>query len=134
MRNDHTPQSQELVEHAPFCPHGACWRGHGRNRPGGLPAPGFSEAKFVRIDDGTPLRRDELLFRYKVRGRRVITASPSFYFQEGEAAIYEQARYARVKADENGRTRLVALCDARGLDLKPDEKAAPKPGRDSRQK
>lgn len=83
---------------------------------------------FVRLDDGTPLGRDEFPLRYKARGRRVITAAPSFYFQEGEAAIYAKARYAKVKVDENGTTLLVALCDARGMDLKPDKQGGREPG------
>ncbi len=79
------------------------------------------EALFVRLDDGTPLGRDEFFLAFKVRGSRVITAAPAFYFQEGHARAYERARYGRVKMDGTGRTLLAALCDEQGRDIRPEE-------------
>ncbi|CAK7047975.1 MAG: hypothetical protein DELT_00910 [Desulfovibrio sp.] len=74
-------------------------------------------ASFVRLDNGDPLGEGEYLLRFKVRGERVITASGAWYFQEGHARQYEEARYGRVKIAENGKTLLVALCDAAGMDI-----------------
>lgn len=79
------------------------------------------KALFVRLDDGTPLGEDEFFLAFKVRGSRVITAAPAFYFQEGHARAYERARYGRVRMDGSGRTLLAALCDARGRDIRPEE-------------
>jgi uncharacterized membrane-anchored protein len=76
-------------------------------------------AVFERLDDGTPLREGEFFLAFKLRGRRLITASPAFYFQEGYAEVYERARYGRIKLDGQGRTLLVALCDANGQDMRP---------------
>lgn len=90
--------------------------------PGDRPVPPgegkpFPVAAFVRLDDGTPLARDEMPLAFKLRGRRIITAAPAFYFQEGDAAVYARARYGRIKIDATGRTLLVALCDDMGQDL-----------------
>ncbi|SBW09420.1 conserved exported hypothetical protein [uncultured delta proteobacterium] len=91
--------------------------GDGRGGPGAA-AP-FPAVVFVRLDDGTPLAQDELLLAFKLRGMRIITAAPAFYFQEGDARVYERARYGRVKVDGNGKTLLFALCDDAGRDLRP---------------
>ena len=99
-----------------------------RNAPGDFAA-GFPAVVFARLDDGTPLAPGEFLLGYKARGRRVVTAAPSFYFQEGDAAVYERARFGRVKVDGNGKTLLVALCDEEGRDLEPERKTEGNNGR-----
>lgn len=91
--------------------------GRGGREPGAPPP--FPAVVFVRLDDGSPLARDEMLLAFKLRGMRVITAAPAFYFQEGDASVYERARYGRVKVDGNGKTLLIALCDDAGQDLRP---------------
>lgn len=72
---------------------------------------------FVRFDDGTPLSEGEYRLRFKVRGSRVISVASAFYFQEGQGSFYENARYGRVKAGRDGKTLLVALCDANEEDI-----------------
>ena len=76
-------------------------------------------AAFVRLDDGTPLAPGELRLAFKVRNRGVRTVSSAFYFQEGTAAAYEQARFGRVKVEGYGKTLLLALCDKDGRDIHP---------------
>src|SRR5262245_30748078 len=51
-----------------------------------------SIARFVRIDRGTPLAPDELRLRYRVRDQRPKFASNDFFFQEGDAELYQSAR------------------------------------------
>lgn len=91
----------------------------GRVREPALALP-FPAVAFDRLDDGAPLARDEMLLAFKVRGSRIITAAPAFYFQEGDARVYGRARYGRVKIDGSGKTLLVALCDDAGRDLRPE--------------
>ena len=71
-------------------------------------------ADFVRLDDGSPLRDDEFYLAYKFRGQRVITAATAYYFQEGTARHYENARFGQFKVAANGKTILVGLCTAEG--------------------
>jgi uncharacterized membrane-anchored protein len=86
------------------------------------PEAAFPAVAFVRLDDGAPLAPDEMPLAFKVRGRRIITAAPAFYFQEGNAGVYEGARYGRVKIDGKGKTLLVALCDGDARDIVPEKK------------
>lgn len=81
----------------------------------------YPAASFVRLDDGSPLARDEVLLAFKVRERSVVTAAPAFYFQEGYADAYARARFGRVKMGTDGKTLLVGLCDESGLDIVPEK-------------
>jgi uncharacterized membrane-anchored protein len=68
---------------------------------------------FARLDDGSPLTGDEHRLRYKTvhwTGDLAIGAE-SFFFQEGQAEVYEDARYGVLRVDEKGRSVLVGLAD-----------------------
>ncbi len=69
--------------------------------------------RFVRrhIAD-TPLAEDErlLLYRQKRWGSLDIGAR-SFFFQEGDAELYEGARYGELRITEDGQTLLIGLLD-----------------------
>jgi uncharacterized membrane-anchored protein len=69
--------------------------------------------RFVRHDTpGTPLAAGELLLRYKVRQRRVRLGAEAFFFQEGHADRYEQAKYGELRVTGDGSSVLVGLRDA----------------------
>jgi uncharacterized membrane-anchored protein len=71
-------------------------------------------AKFVRIYKGESLGPNEhLLFYRKRKGLRF--GAESFFFQEGDAKLYAEAKYAELRVDESGRSVLVGL---RGEDLR----------------
>ena len=96
-----------------------------RDSHGGAAEPSESprgEAVFARLDDGSPLADGEVFIQFKLRGGEIRSAASAFYFQEGRAALYEGARFGRVKVDGNGKTLLVTLCDAKGMDIAPEEK------------
>ena len=76
-------------------------------------------ADFVRLDDGSPLRNDEFYLSYKLRGHRVITAATAYYFQEGTARHYENARFGQFKVAVSGKTVLVGLCNTEGKLIEP---------------
>lgn len=78
-------------------------------------------ARFSRLDDGTPLQEDEIAIAFKMRGFRVVTAAPAFYFAEGTGEAYARAAFGRVAVGSDGRTLLLALCDAKGRDIRPQE-------------
>ncbi|WP_291441586.1 GDYXXLXY domain-containing protein [Desulfovibrio sp.] len=71
-------------------------------------------ADFVRLYDGKDLREDEFLLAYKLRGHRVISVASAFYFEEGSAKLYEQARFGLFKVADDGKTLLINLCDSQG--------------------
>lgn len=79
-------------------------------------------AQFVRLDDGTPLGEDEVLIAFKVRGSRVVTAAPAFYFEEGSGKYYQSAGFGRVTLGRDGKTLLLALCDGKGRDIRPERR------------
>jgi uncharacterized membrane-anchored protein len=71
-------------------------------------------ARYARLDDGSPLADDEALLKYKqveVRGR-IRLGAESFFFEEGQADRYDNARYGVLHVDEAGNSVLVGLADA----------------------
>jgi len=70
-------------------------------------------AKKVRIqDDRNPINDSEYLIEYTSKGFRGINiGSESFFFQEGEAEKYENAKYGGLKVDSKGNSILIGLYD-----------------------
>ena len=69
--------------------------------------------RFVRHDvPGTPLAPGELLLRYKVREDRVRLGAEAFFFQEGHAERYVQAKYGELRVTGDGSSVLVGLRDS----------------------
>jgi len=69
-------------------------------------------ANFRRLADGRPLAPDEVLLRYRVRNGDVKFATNAFFFEEGQAARYEQARFGAFRVDRDGEMILTGLRDA----------------------
>lgn len=75
-----------------------------------------------RMMDDSGMNEDEMLLRYHLvrrwRGEQdLIYAADSFLFPEGQAKTYENARYAVLKVDAEGRAALVGLADENGQRL-----------------
>jgi len=64
---------------------------------------------FRRIDDGMPLASDELVIRYRVRDGAVKFATNAFFFQEGNADHYANARFGEFRVSQNGDALLIGL-------------------------
>lgn len=79
-------------------------------------------AGFVRRDQGEPLEGDERFLRYRIRGGRIQLGAESFFFQEGQAGFYSQARFAEFRVTPAGVLVLVGLRDE---DLQPLELREP---------
>jgi uncharacterized membrane-anchored protein len=71
---------------------------------------------FRRFDDGTPLAAGEIRLRYRIRAGEPKLASNAFFFQEGHARYYEQARFGEFRVSAEGDAILTGL---RGKDLEP---------------
>ncbi len=68
-------------------------------------------AAYKGLYAGDALSEDELLLRYRVRNGAVKFATDAFFFQEGNAKIYENAKYGQFRVDAAGELLLVAMYD-----------------------
>jgi uncharacterized membrane-anchored protein len=66
-------------------------------------------ASFVRLDTGAPLAAGEARLRYRIREQQVKFATNAFFFQEGTASQYAQARYGEFRVAPGGDMLLVHL-------------------------
>jgi len=66
-------------------------------------------AAYVRRDDGAPLAAGEAVLRYRVRNDEVKFATNAFFFQEGHAKYYGNARYGEFRSAPDGEVILTAL-------------------------
>jgi uncharacterized membrane-anchored protein len=67
-------------------------------------------------DDGQPLAADEVAIGLRPKNGRWVLVTDAFFFKEGEAARWAQARFGEFRVDASGKALLVGL---RGDGLKP---------------
>jgi uncharacterized membrane-anchored protein len=67
---------------------------------------------FRRFDDGTPLAAGEARLRYRVRNGLPKFATNAFFFEEGHASDYAQARFGEFRVAPDGEAILTRLRDA----------------------
>jgi uncharacterized membrane-anchored protein len=75
---------------------------------------------FESIYQGQPLQKDELKLNYRVRNDEVKFATNAFFFEEGTAELYEQARYGEFKVNEQGELLLNAMYTAQLTKITPN--------------
>ena len=80
---------------------------------------GTTRAELARLDDGQPLAKDEVRLDYRVRDGRVKVATDAYFFQEGTASAFEQARYGDLRVAPGGTAILVGLQDKDLATIKP---------------
>ncbi len=68
-------------------------------------------AQLVRIDDGTNLSAQEYYLTYKVGKHRISLGAESFFFEEGQGPIFEEAVYGELVVDSKGKSILIGLRD-----------------------
>lgn len=70
-------------------------------------------AKKVRIQENkTPINDNEFLIEYtSKKWRNINIGAESYFFQEGEADKYENAKYGGIKVDSQGNSLLIGLYD-----------------------
>ena len=76
-------------------------------------------ATFRRLDDGRPLAPGEMRLRYRVRAGQPNFATNAYFFEEGQAKAYENARYGEFRVDEDGEMILTGLRDGQFRPLRP---------------
>jgi uncharacterized membrane-anchored protein len=71
-------------------------------------------ARFVRVDDDAPLAAGEqrLSFKHPSGSSTLQYGAEAFFFQEGDAALYADAKYGVLRVDDDGNSILVGLADA----------------------
>jgi uncharacterized membrane-anchored protein len=70
-------------------------------------------AHFKRIyQEGASLQTNEILLRFRQRGGEIRLGAESFFFQEGHAKYYNNARYSELRVAPSGESVLVGLRDA----------------------
>lgn len=80
-----------------------------------------SVASFNRLEDENPLASNEIFLRYRVRENAIKFASNAFFFQEGHARVYQNARYGQFRVDEKGELLLTSMYDKELKKLTPDK-------------
>jgi uncharacterized membrane-anchored protein len=69
-------------------------------------------ATFSRLAaSDSPLADAERRLRYRKRGESLRVAGDAFFFEEGQAALYETARFGELRVDASGEAVLVGLRD-----------------------
>ena len=74
---------------------------------------------FARIDNGTPLAANEARMHYRVRNDQIKFATNAFFFQVGDAHLYDKARYGEFRVGGDGESILTGLRDEQLLLLGP---------------
>jgi len=69
-------------------------------------------ATYRRIDDGKALEPDEIYLRYRVRQGEIKFATNAFFFEEGRASDYANARYGEFRVSNDGDMILTGMRDA----------------------
>ena len=75
-------------------------------------------ADFVRIQDGEHVNDGELIIRYKRHQGRLTIGADNYFFQEGSAKKFENAKYGLLKVDPDGNSILIGLCNDDGQLIK----------------
>ena len=78
-------------------------------------------AQFARLDDDAALADGELRLKFKRRlyEDEVSYGADAFFFQEGDADLYAQAKFGVLRVDADGDSILVGLADAKRNMLRP---------------
>ncbi|MFD2180053.1 GDYXXLXY domain-containing protein [Veronia pacifica] len=74
-------------------------------------------AQFIRINDDSPLAANEWKITYRVRKNRLYFGVNSYFFQEGDAKIYEEARFAKYRVSKDSKNWLLASLHNQNLTL-----------------
>jgi len=68
-------------------------------------------ATVLRLDDGAPLAADQLRIELTPKNGTWVLVSDAWFFKEGDAARWAQAKYAEFRVDPQGHALLVGLRD-----------------------
>ncbi len=80
-----------------------------------------SVGRFTRFADQRSLGENERLMKFRVRNGRVKFATDAFFFQEGTADSYAQARYGEFRVAADGELLLTKMRDKHLAPIEPPE-------------
>lgn len=68
--------------------------------------------KLIRLQNSLePVNSNELVVKYKIVQNRIFLGSESFFFEEGQDTLYQNAKYGGLKVDDKGESLLIGLYD-----------------------
>ncbi|MCU7965164.1 GDYXXLXY domain-containing protein [Shewanella oncorhynchi] len=76
-----------------------------------LAVDGQKVARFVDFYTDQALGKDQLRVQFRVRGNQIKLASNSFFFEEGQADHFSEAKYGEFRVNLQGELLLVSLLD-----------------------
>ena len=82
-------------------------------------------ATYAGLFNGQTLQPNQVLMRYRVRNGSVKFATNGFFFQEGHADYYDDARFGAFRVDQDGELLLTALYSPTLHALGPDTGPTP---------
>jgi uncharacterized membrane-anchored protein len=74
-----------------------------------------------RYTADVPLQPDERLLNYRIQNDQLVIGPDSFFFQEKQAELYQEARFAEVRLTNDGTMLLLGLRDENLVRLGPVE-------------
>lgn len=69
----------------------------------------------------TPLNDNEIAIKYKIVNSRIFLGAESFFFEEGQDTLYQDAMYGGLKVDDKGQSLLIGLYDENFQHIQPDK-------------
>ena len=72
----------------------------------------------TRYTEGMKLAENETKMQYRIRGGRIKFATNAFFFQEGNAKVYEKAKYGQFRINKHGELLLAEMYDENLMLLK----------------
>lgn len=66
-------------------------------------------ARFIRLYEGGPLAERQHLLQFRKRGESVRLASDAWFFEEGTAEAFRDARFGELRVSQDGEAVLVAV-------------------------
>ncbi len=73
--------------------------------------------RFIRLSTANDVQGTELALQYRIRNNQMKFATNAFFFEEGTAEIYENAKYGMFKVSRGGEMLLHSLEDENGQTL-----------------
>ena len=76
--------------------------------------------KIMRLQESPePVNENEIVLKYKTINGRLFLGAESFFFEEGQDSVYNDAAYGGLRVDSKGESLLVGLYDEDFRQIKP---------------
>jgi len=73
----------------------------------------------AHLSQGSALKPQQVLMKYHLANRALQIGTPSYFFQEGHAERFENARYGEFRVSSDGTALLTYLLDTEGKRIQP---------------